>query len=153
MQVQQNYRPRPLQALLARKKSSTFQKVRRCCARKNIKCFNNSERCCFQHFTVIFDLFYNNWKRTAFRHIVTHDRALWMWHNSHCHNGVCAKTYADIYVARASEDLSPYLYNVCEFLGTNYCIPKRWPMGPLQQSLPPLDQTSSYATVQHLSNL
>jgi len=40
-------------------------------------------------------------------------------------------------MARASEELSPYLCNVCEFLGTNYCIPKRWPMGPLQQSLPP----------------
>jgi len=41
----------------------------------------------------------------------------------------------------------PYICNVCEFLGTNYCIPKRWPMGPLQQSFPPLAQTSSYATV------
>jgi len=40
----------------------------------------------FPTITVIFDLFYNNWKRRAFRHIVTHDRALWMWHNSHCHS-------------------------------------------------------------------
>ena len=39
-----------------------------------------------------------------------------------------------------------YICNVCEFLGTNYCIPKRWPMGLLQKSLPPLAQTSSYAT-------
>ena len=28
--------------------------------------------------------------------------------------------------------------NICEFLGNNYCIPKRWPMGPLQQIPPPL---------------
>jgi len=41
----------------------------------------------------------------------------------------------------------PYICNVCEFLGTNYCIPKRWPMGPLQQRLLPLAQTSNYATV------
>jgi len=27
--------------------------------------------------------------------------------------------------------------NVDDFLGTNYCIPKRWSMGPLQLSLPP----------------
>ena len=32
---------------------------------------------------------------------------------------------------------SPCSCNVCEILGTNYCIPKRWPMGPFQQSLPP----------------
>ena len=30
--------------------------------------------------------------------------------------------------------------------GTNYCIPRPLPMGPLQLSLPPLAQTSSYAT-------
>ena len=36
--------------------------------------------------------------------------------------------------------------NVYEFLGTSYCIPKQWPMGPLQLSLPPLAQTPSYAT-------
>jgi len=36
--------------------------------------------------------------------------------------------------------------NVYEFLGTNYCIPKRWPMGPHYLSLPPLAQTSGYAT-------
>jgi len=27
--------------------------------------------------------------------------------------------------------------NVYEFLGTNHCIPKRWPMGPLQLRFPP----------------
>jgi len=38
---------------------------------------------------------------------------------------------------------SPYNYflllwnNVYEFLGTNYCIPKRWPIGPLQLSFSP----------------
>ena len=37
------------------------------------------------------------------------------------------------------------------FLGSDYCIPKRWPMGPLQQSLPPVAQTCSYATVHDLS--
>jgi len=36
--------------------------------------------------------------------------------------------------------------NVYEILRTNYCIPKQWPMGPLQLSLPPLARTSSYAT-------
>ena len=55
--------------------------------------------------------------------------------------------YTHIYVARTIEDLHPYICKVCEFLETNYCIPKRWPMGPLQQSLAPLAQTSSYATV------
>jgi len=38
-------------------------------------------------------------------------------------NGVCLKTYNHIYVARTIEDLGPYVYNVCEFLGTNYCMP------------------------------
>jgi len=38
--------------------------------------------------------------------------------------------------------------NLYEFLGTNYCIPKRWSMGPLQLSFPPLAQTSSYATAE-----
>ena len=61
-------------------------------------------------------------------------------------NAVCANTYTHVYVARTSEDLSPFMYNVCEFLGNNYCIPKRWPIGSLQQSLPPLAQISSYAT-------
>jgi len=36
--------------------------------------------------------------------------------------------------------------NVYQFLETNYCIPKPWPMGPFQLSVPPLGQTSSYAT-------
>jgi len=36
--------------------------------------------------------------------------------------------------------------NLYEFLGTNYCINKRWSMVPLQLSLPPLAQTSSYVT-------
>ena len=35
------------------------------------------------------------------------------------------------------EDLSPYFCDVCEFLGSNYCIPKRWPMGPFHQVCPP----------------
>jgi len=50
-------------------------------------------------------------------------------------NGVCAKTYT--HVPQTSEDLHPYMCNVSECLGTNYCIPKRWPMGPFQQSFPP----------------
>jgi len=33
-------------------------------------------------------------------------------------------------------ELSPYLCNVCEFLGTNYCMPTRWLTGPLQK-IPP----------------
>ena len=36
--------------------------------------------------------------------------------------------------------------NVYEIFGRNYCIPKRWQIGPLQLSLPPLAQTPSYAT-------
>ena len=36
--------------------------------------------------------------------------------------------------------------NVYEFLGTNYCMPQRWPKGPFKLSLPPLAQTSSYGT-------
>ena len=36
--------------------------------------------------------------------------------------------------------------NVCELLGTSYCIPKPWPMGPLRLGFSPLAQTSSYAT-------
>ena len=47
-------------------------------------------------------------------------------------NRMCMKTYTHIYVARTCE----YIWNICEFLGNNYCIPKRWPMGSLQQSLP-----------------
>ena len=43
------------------------------------------------------------------------------------------------------------MYCVCgimyEFLGSNYCIPKWWPTGTLQLSLPPAAQNSSYATV------
>ena len=61
-------------------------------------------------------------------------------------NGICSKTCNHIYVARTNEDLSPYICNVCRFLGTNYCIRKRWLTGPLQQSLSPLAQTSGYAT-------
>jgi len=45
--------------------------------------------------------------------------------------------YSNIYVARTSEDLHPHMCNECEFFRTNYCIPKRWPMVPLQQSLTP----------------
>ena len=60
--------------------------------------------------------------------------------------GVCSKTYNHTYVARTNEDLSPYICNFCEFAGTNYCMPTRWLTAPLQQSLPPLAQTSSYAT-------
>ena len=41
--------------------------------------------------------------------------------------------------------------NVYGFLGTNYCIHKRYSMGPLQLGLPPLAQTSSYATACHAS--
>ena len=33
-----------------------------------------------------------------------------------------------------------------EFLGINYCICKRWLMGPSQLRLPPLAQTFSHAT-------
>jgi len=36
--------------------------------------------------------------------------------------------------------------NVYEFWGSNYCIHKRWPMGPFQLSLLPLAQTTGYAT-------
>ena len=60
-------------------------------------------------------------------------------------NGACSKTYNHIYVARTDEDLSPYICNVCEFSGTNYCMPTRWLTGPLQK-IPPLAQTSGYAT-------
>jgi len=58
------------------------------------------------------------------------------------------KTYTHIQVAEHAKTKShiQYTCNACGFLGTNYCIPKRWPMGLLQQSFPPLAQTSSYAT-------
>ena len=49
-------------------------------------------------------------------------------------NGVCSKTYNHIYVARTNEDLKPYICNVCEFLGTDYCMPTLWLTGPLQKS-------------------
>ena len=49
----------------------------------------------------------------AWRHAPTY-----MWHEQ-------AKTKAHIYIMHMN------------LLGTNYCISKRWPMGPLQQSLPP----------------
>jgi len=39
--------------------------------------------------------------------------------------------------------------NAYAFLGSHYWIPKQWPMGPLQLNLPPLTETSSYATDQH----
>jgi len=52
-------------------------------------------------------------------------------------NGVCSKTYNHIYVARTNKDLSPYICNVCEFLGTDYCMPSRWLTGPLQKIPPP----------------
>jgi len=55
-------------------------------------------------------------------------------------------TYNHIYVARTNADLSPYICNICEFLETNCCMPTRWLTGPLQKSLPPLVQTSGYAT-------
>jgi len=45
-----------------------------------------------------------------------------------------AKTKAHVYVMYMN------------FLTTNCCIRKRWPMDPLQQSFPPLAQTSSYGT-------
>jgi len=48
-------------------------------------------------------------------------------------NGVCSKTYNHIHVVRTNEDLSPYICNVCEFLGTNYCMPTRWLTGSLQK--------------------
>ena len=38
--------------------------------------------------------------------------------------------------------------NISEFFELIICTPKRWPMGPLRLSLPPLAQTSSYATAQ-----
>jgi len=42
---------------------------------------------------------------------------------------------------------SLFLWNsLYEFLGTNYCVPERWSMGPLQLSLPSLAQTFYYAT-------
>jgi len=37
-----------------------------------------------------------------------------------------------------------HICNVCEFLGTNYCMHKWWPIGTLQQSFHPLTQTSIY---------
>ena len=41
--------------------------------------------------------------------------------------------------------------NVHEFFGTNYCIPKRWPMDPLRLRFAPLAKTSSYATACDIS--
>ena len=54
-------------------------------------------------------------------------------------SGACPKiTPTYIYVARTSEDLSPYICNVCEFLGTHYCIPSA--------KFARLPQTSCFAT-------
>ena len=52
-------------------------------------------------------------------------------------NGVCSKTCNHIHVARTNKDLSPFICNVCEFSGTNYCMPTRWLTGPLQKIPPP----------------
>jgi len=65
-------------------------------------------------------------------------------------NRVWAKTYIHICGANKRRQ-NPYTRNVCEFLGTNYCIPKRCLMGHLQQSFPPLAQTTSYTTGFHPS--
>ena len=47
-----------------------------------------------------------------------------------------ARRLTTIYVARTNEDLSPCICNVCEFLGTNYCMPTLWLTGPLQKISP-----------------
>ena len=53
-------------------------------------------------------------------------------------NRVCMKIYTHICGANMRRLKPIYtVCNTCEFLENNYCIPKRWPMGPIQQSLPP----------------
>jgi len=43
-----------------------------------------------------------------------------------------------IYMWREQAKTYTYIYVTCEFLGTDYFIPsRRWPVDPLQQSLPP----------------
>ena len=57
------------------------------------------------------------------------------------------KSFKQLKLTTSPDKYFPFLWNnVYEFLGINYCTPKRCPKGPLQLSLPPLAQTSSYAT-------
>jgi len=57
------------------------------------------------------------------------------------------KSFNQLKLITSPDKYFPFLWNnVYDFLGTNYCAPKRWPKGPLQLSLPPLAQTSSYTT-------
>jgi len=57
------------------------------------------------------------------------------------------KSFNQLKLITSPDKYFPFLWNnVYEFLGTNYCATKRWPKAPLQLSLPPLAQTSCYAT-------
>ena len=48
---------------------------------------------------------------------------------------VCAWRLTPTYIWREPAKAKAHtICNICEFLGNNYCIPKRWPMGPPQQS-------------------
>jgi len=49
------------------------------------------------------------------------------------------KSFNHMKLTTSHDKYFPFLWNnIFEFLGTNYCMLKRWPKGPLQLSLPPL---------------
>jgi len=57
------------------------------------------------------------------------------------------KSFPQLKLIASPDKYFLFLWNsVYAFLGSHYCIPKQWPMGPLQLRLPPLAETSSYAT-------
>jgi len=50
------------------------------------------------------------------------------------------KSFTQLKLVKSPENYFLLLWhNGYEFLGMNYCVPKRWPMGPLQLSFDPLD--------------
>jgi len=49
----------------------------------------------------------------------------------------CAWRLTPLYMWREQTKKAHVYVMYMNFLRTNYCIRKRWPMGPLQQSLPP----------------
>jgi len=57
-----------------------------------------------------------------------------------------SKSFAQLQLITSPDKYFPFCGITYEFLGTNYFIPKRWPMSPLQLSLSPRAQASSYAT-------
>jgi len=54
------------------------------------------------------------------------------------------KSFTQVKLIPSPDKYFMFLWNnVYEFFGTNCCLPKRWPMGPFQLSLPPDPNLSS----------